>query len=209
MPNAKLAMRRPANRFYHGAKISEYQFKRVLMGFVRDEPVAVAARHIRLSANSINAIYGRIRAYFTKLGVFEDIYRGGDPRDGTDGGENLEEFELRLISFHLERIRRKRRTPDTSLDETDYHWCESHWRFQYHVMTEGRPSEAIHRMMYTHLLAYIRSCGPIGQPSHNRNLRDLTLQQRNQRIAWLERNAPMFKDERSRLALRDIRTEMA
>lgn len=208
MPKVKTTTQRGCNRFYHGAKISEYQFKRVLISFVRDEPVAVAARHIRLSANSINAVYGRIRAYFTALGVFEDIYRGGNPEDGTSAGEDMEEFEFHLISFHLHRIRRKRRVPDTDLSEVDPHWCESHWRFQYHMMMQGRPSEAIHRMMYTHLLGHIRLCGPIGTPPRNQEVaRRLAVQQLDQRIVWFERNAPMFRDEESRMNLRAMRSD--
>jgi hypothetical protein len=138
---------RPGNRFYRSAKVSEYQFKRVLWSFVRDEPAVEAASHIALSANSIDALYTKLRIYFTEIGVFTDIYEGGNPEDGTAKGEDMEGYELRLIGFHLGRVKRKRRMKRTSLDEVDYNWCESHWRFGYDILTEGRPSDALHRMM--------------------------------------------------------------
>jgi hypothetical protein len=72
---SKSAMKRPANRFYHSAKVSEYQFKRVLWSFVLDEPVAEAAKRMALSANSINAIYAKLRTYFTELRVFKDLQK--------------------------------------------------------------------------------------------------------------------------------------
>lgn len=200
----------PANRFYHSAKVSEYQFKRVLWAFVTEEPVAEAARRIRLSANSINAIYGKLRVFFTELGVFYDIYKGGNPRDGTEDGEDIEEFEHKLLTFHLQRIRDKRRMKGVELGEVDHHWCESHWRFQYNVMSEGRPSDAVLRMMFSHLMAHIRASGPIGQPPRSREASAiLSLCQFQQRVLWLERNAPAFRDATARAELREIRRDDA
>lgn len=195
-----------ANRFYHSAKISEYQFKRVLWSFVLDEAVADAAKHIDLSANSINALYGKIRRFFTELGVFEDIYRGGDPKSGMPEGEDLEGFEHQLIGFHLQRVKDKRRMKPTNLDEVDYHWCESFWRFQYNVLKGDRASDAVSRMMFAHLLAQIRLCGPVGLPAQRRKEGLLlNVHHLNQRLLWLERNAPAYRDPDSRVALRDIR----
>jgi hypothetical protein len=194
------------NRFYHSAKISEYQFKRVLWSFVLDEPVAEAAKHIDLSANSINAIYAKLRVYFTALGVFKDIYEGGDPKEGTPKGEDYEGFEFRLLSFHLERAKGKRRMKDVQIGEINYNWNESFWRFHYSILTDGRPSEAVHRMMYAHLLAQIRLCGPVGAPPKNlEESARLNDEHFKQRIRWLERNSPAFKDEASRTALREFR----
>lgn len=202
----KSATRRPANRFYHSAKISEYQFKRVLYSFVQDEPIGEAARHIALSANSIAAIHVKIRHYFTELGVFRDIYAGGNPVDGTPMGDDWEGFELRLLGFHLERLKRKRRIRDTSLDAIDYQWCESFWRFHYSILTDGRPSEVIYRMMFSHLLAHIRLSGPVGLPPIDRAASaQLDRHHFKVRIQWLERNAPAFRDKGTRDALRQFR----
>ena len=61
-PIRKLA--RPATALSRGAKISNYQFKKVLWRFTLDDPVAEATRHVRLSANSIDAIYTKLRRFF-------------------------------------------------------------------------------------------------------------------------------------------------
>lgn len=203
---SKSPTRRQGNRFYHSAKISEYQFKRVLWSFVLDEPVAEAAKHIDLSANSIGAIYWKLRKFFTELGIFEDIYRGGDPKDGTPKGEDYEGFEFRLLSFHLQRVKDKRRMKRTTLDEVDYNWCESFWRFHYSILTDGRVSDAVNRMMYAHLLAQIRLCGPVGAALQKREegMR-LNHHHLNQRLLWLERNAPNFRDQHARQELRAAR----
>ncbi|GLK75061.1 hypothetical protein GCM10008171_03150 [Methylopila jiangsuensis] len=113
--------RAPANRFYHSAKISEAQFRRVLWSFVIDEPLAQASRRTGLSANSLSGIYAKLRVFFTELGVFRDIYEGGDPRDGTPKGEDFEGFEYRLIPFHFARVNAKRRTKSTSIRAESAH----------------------------------------------------------------------------------------
>ncbi|SDD21373.1 hypothetical protein SAMN04487779_1005197 [Belnapia rosea] len=195
-----------SNRFYRSAKVSEYQFKRVLWSFAQDQAAGEAAKQIALSANSIDALYSKLRVFFTEIGLFTDIYKGGDPNDGTDMGEDGEGYELRLIAFHLERVKRKRRMKETELEEVDYNWCESRWRFEYSILTEGRPSDTINRMMYSHLLAHIRLSGPVGsKPQVTSEIGKLTRQQVSQRLLWLERNAPAFKDEATRTALREIR----
>ena len=184
-PKSQVA--RPANRFYRAAKVSEYQFKRVLWSFVVDEPVAQAARRIRLSANSINAIYTKLRVFFTELGVFVDIYKGGDPKFGTDRGKDLEGFDYRLLTFHLQRDSAKRRMKGTAIEEIDYNWCESNWRFDYQVLVMCRPDALIHRMMYGHLLAFIRACGPVGHaPRHREKAAPLLRQHFEQGLLWLE-----------------------
>ncbi|MDJ0387336.1 hypothetical protein QMO56_04340 [Roseomonas sp. E05] len=196
----------PANRFYRSAKLSEYQFKRVLWSFARDEPAGEAARQMTLSANSIDALYSKLRIFFTELGVFTDIYEGRNPEDGTPLGEDMEGYELRLIAFHLERVSRKRRMKPTRIDEVDYNWCESRWRFEYHILAEGRPSEGLYRMMFSHLLAHIRVSGPVGGELRNRDRSEALMEEQlDQRLAWLERNAPAFRDEASRSELRRLR----
>ena len=207
-PCRKSRMKRPANRFYYSAKVSEYQFKRVLWAFVLDQPVAEAARHIDLSANSIAVIYQKVRVYFTELGVFEDIYRGGDPRSGTSEGEDMEGFEYQLLSFHLQRVKSKRRQKTTTLDEVDYNWCESTWRFHYYTLTDGRSSDTVYRMMFSHLIVYLKLCGPIGLlPIKTKISLSLQYHQMMQRVIWLERNSIRTKDASMRNLLREFRSE--
>ena len=200
--------RTPANRFYHSAKISEAQFKRVLWSFVIDEPLKQASKRTGLSANSLSGIYAKLRVFFTELGVFRDIYEGGDPREGTPKGEDFEGFEYRLIPFHFARIDAKRRTKPTQISEIDYHWNESFWRFNYSILTHGRPSDVIERMMFTHLMAHIRQSGPVGKPARKRaEAEALDRQHLIIRLRWLERNSPYFAEAEPRAQLRAIRED--
>lgn len=203
--------RKPANRFYRSAKVSEYQFKRVLWSFVLDESVAAAAKRINLSANSINAIYTKLRRFFTEAGTFEDIYEGGDPTDGyRDGDADDEAFEFGLLSFHLARRKAKRRMGDTQLQEVDYSWCESHWRFVCSAMTDGRADENVPRMLYSQLLAVIRLCGPVGAPARRvEDGKELSQHHFNQRLLWMERNLPNWRDEAKRQRVRNYRARNA
>lgn len=201
---------RSANRLYHSAKISEDQFKTVLRSFARDDAVAVAAAHAKLSQNSIHAIYQKLRIYFTELGLFVDIYEGQDPSNGVQWAKHLlpednqEEFEAHILAYHQSRIREKRRLK-LGLANEDYNFYESYWRFQYLVMTEGRESGNIHEMMYNHLLAHIRQSGPVGKPVR-KSLASLQLmnEQLDQRMRWLLRNSPFTSSEASRRELNDI-----
>lgn len=200
---AKSQTKRTRKRLYHSAKISQYQFRRVLRAFAQDEAAADAATHINLSLNSIAAIYGKLRRYFYETGLFTDIYQGNDPSDGSELAD--EEFERRLIEFHIARAAAKRGIDDTP-DGPAYHFAESHWRFHYAVMNEGRPSEALHRMIFAHLLEMIRCCGPVGAPPVNRKVGlQLALRQMDQRILWMERNTLQFRKLGQRRKLQEIR----
>lgn len=204
MPRAARSQtKRGRNRLYRSAKISEYQFRRVLWSFARDEPAAQAAQHIALSVNSISAIYAKLRVYFYEAGLFVDIYQGDDPREGSTLAEP--EFERRLIAFHIARAAAKRGIDDRPEGQA-YHFAESHWRFHYAVMNDGRPSEALHQMMFTHLLGMIRCCGPVGaQPTNRKAGLQLALRQMDQRILWMERNAVQFSASSERKMLKSIR----
>lgn len=203
---AKSRTKRASNRLYRSAKISEYQFTRVLWAFAQDEAATQAANHIDLSVNSITAIYGKLRRYFYETGLFVDIYQGNDPRDGSALAD--EEFELRLIEFHISRAADKRGIDDAP-EGPAYHFAESHWRFHYAVMNEGRPSEALHRMMFAHLLEMIRCCAPVGAPPINRKAGlELAVRQMDQRILWMERNSTEFRDPNERTELRKIRYDL-
>lgn len=199
-----------ANRFYRAAKISEYQFKRVLWAFVQDEPVAEAARHIALSANSINAIYTKLRKFFFEYGLFRDLYKGGDPRQGlsTPGFEDVEHL---ILLFHLKRVKEKRGKLDSAMDAPDYHFAESNWRFDFHDLKKERGPDAVYRMMYANLLEFIRRFGPVGGPpptsAQFREGRVLALEQLDRMILWLERNSVKFRSPEERQALRQLRED--
>lgn len=200
---ANFEKQRAGRRLYRSAKISDHQFRQVLWSFARDETVTEAAQKIRLSITSIHAIYGKLRSFFTQSGLFTDPYRGGDPRNGLPEGEEI--FEHRLINYYLNRNARKRGLPDTTLDEVDPHWNESHWRFHYWAMTEGQRADSVDRMMFSHLLAHIRLCGPVGaKPTNRRKGLELALYQMDERILWMERNAPKYKQKSLKDQLREI-----
>ncbi len=201
--NAK--RKRRTRPLYFSAKISDYQFRKVLWHFVLDDTAAQAARHINLSVNSISAIYGKLRKFFFEVGLFTDIYNGGDPKQGT-GFEDEEEFEYRLIGFHLKRDAAKRGLHSPP-DGPDYHFAESHWRFHFDILNEGRPNDAIHMMMFGHLLEIIRCCGPVGlPPMRRREGLQIVLQQMDRRILWMERNLQSFANRKTRAALKSIRS---
>jgi hypothetical protein len=193
---------------YAGAKISNYQFKRVLMAFVMDEPVAVAASHIALSANSIQAIYRKLRTFFVELTVFEDIYLGGDPKNGLgDTDAATERLELDILGFHLARVKDKKLQMDTPRDQIDPHFAESCWRYQYHVMERERPGESITPMMFAHLHEIIKSCGPVGKSVPRALISrayELKLAHLDQRVLWLSRNAPSLKSPSARTQIQEV-----
>jgi hypothetical protein len=200
--------RKARRTLYLGAKISDYQFKRVLMAFVMDKSVAVAASHIALSANSIQAIYAKLRDFFCELTIFEDIYQGGDPELGIKEADSVDDaLEDAVLEFHLARMKDKKLQKDVPRHEIDPHFAESCWRYQYHVMEQERPGERIAPMMFAHLLDVIKECGPVGRPPTKQAFAaalDLKLNQLNQRIRWLSRNAPSLKSEEARQTLHEI-----
>jgi hypothetical protein len=202
VPNgAKRNATRRAKPLYRSAKISDYRFRKVLWHFVRDHTATEAARATGLSVNSAAAIFRKLRGYFTEAGLFVDYYTMGD-MDAPEN-ENLE-FERRLLEFHFSRIGEKRGLAAPP-DGPDYHFAESCWRFDYQVLRDQRPSDAVYAMMLVHLLEIIRLCGPVGGKPTNRKVGLMAkLRQMDQRILWLERNGPAFRGDGRRAALREI-----
>lgn len=167
-----------------------------------DHSAQETARNVDLSVNSISAIFTKLRKFFYEAGLFTDIYGGRDPREGSIY-EDGEAFEKWVIEFHFERAAAKRGITEW-LGQPAYHFAESHWRFHYAVMTEGRAADAIHDMMYAHLLEIIRCCGSVGAlPVRRKAGLLLALKHMDQRIVWLERNASGFRDTQARKALKE------
>lgn len=198
----------PGSRFYCAAKITDYQFKRVLWHFVLDDTVRETARHVRLSENSIAAIFAKLRRFFFRYGLFNDPYEGRDPAEGF-GDAALDEAEHRILTFHLARLRRRRKVIHDPDDEPDYLLAESQWRFNY--MMSGRAAETLHPMMYARLMEFIRSFGPVGAPhlptpEQRKAGLTLALEQFDRMLLWLERSAPLFRNSGVRAATREIRT---
>ncbi len=210
MKPVKSKTRKRPKALYAGGKISDYQFKRVLTAFVEDEPVAVAASHIALSANSVQAIYRKLRNFFVSLTVFEDIYLGGDPKQGLgDTDPATERLELEILGFHLARVKDKKLMKDAKLGEPDPHFAESCWRYQYHVMERERSGMSIKPMMFAHLLGIIKSCGPVGRPPPRAQIAhayELKLAHLDQRVLWLSRNAPSLKSPSARAQIQEVMT---
>jgi hypothetical protein len=172
----------------------------VIWHFVRDHSASEAARATGLSINSVHALYRKLRVFFFEVGLFLDYYQGEDPVS-FEGDNPVEEH--RILSFHLARngAMHGLRSPTS---EPPYHFAESCWRYDFHVMMAERPDEAVYGMMERHLLELIRLCGPIGARPRNRagGLRTV-MRQADERIAWLRRSAHGFRDEVLRAGLTD------
>jgi hypothetical protein len=203
MAQTKIAKsKRCAKPLYHAAKISDYRFRKVLWHFVRDHTATETARTTALSVNSVAAIFSKLRVFFCEVGLFTDIYEGQDPLTH-HGNEPL--FEKSLLEYHFQRMREKHgfKTPP---HEPDCHFAETHWRYHFKVIANERPSEEVYTMMQAHLLQLIRLCGPVGtRPQNPRAGIEIILRQIDQRILWLERNAPGFSSTPHRQGLKGIR----
>ncbi len=195
--------KRVSRPLYHSAKISEYRFRKVLMSFVRDQSATDTARACGLSVNAVVGIFRKVRVYFFEVALFTDFYEGGDPLAELD--RESATYEHDLLTFHLARVRAKNGLKSPA-SEPDYHFAESHWRYHFHVMERDRPDAPIRDMMLAHLLEIIRICGPVGTKPVNRRAGLLAvMQQMDQRIAWLERNASGFISPARRDSLKDVR----
>lgn len=202
---SKLPKRRTAP-LYSSAKISEYHFRKLLWHFVRDHTATETAKSVKVSINSIAAIFAKLRRYFFAVNLFTDFHKGGDPRDGS-GDPDKDEYEFRLIDFHLKRAAAKRMNSDEWGEP--YNFAESHWRFHYWILEQQRPSEAIHDMMMAHLLEVIRACGPVGRKPTNPDAgAALAEAHLNQRLLWLERNSPDYRSPEKRQAIQEIRSKL-
>lgn len=197
--------RRARRPLYHASKISEARFKKVLWHFAKDDTVAEAARQTGLSQNAVSTIFVKLRRFFTEVGMFTDVYEGGDPADGLPGGEPDEaiHFEFELIEFHFARLKAKRGLGRGAAEIDQFN--ESHWRYHYVMLMGDRGSDAVHHMMHRHLLEMIRRRGPVGRPPVNRRegLR-LCLAQMDERVIWAMRNSFKYKSGDLRDKLKDV-----
>ncbi len=189
----------PLNRYYVAAKISEYQFKKLLWNFAHDISPTETSRHMRLSLNSVNAIYMKIRRYFVELGHFPDIQVDQEELEFSD--EIAVDSDEAFIRFHRNRMSRKYGLVKNA-DIHGLHRCESCWRYvNLELLNDGRDTN-IPRMMYRDLIALIRICGPLGSPITNL---DKALEYRRQRVEqrllWLQRNSTRHKSVELRALL--------
>lgn len=207
----KIKKRARSKPLYFASKISDYQFRRVLWHFARDDSAQEAARHVRLSETSIGAIYTKLRAFLFDIGLFLDIYKGRDPRDGL-GDPDAELYEFNLIDFHLERVARKHGALDSAMDAPDYHFAESCWRQRYRDIVRERDADAAQRAMFADLLEFVRRFGPVGgknKPTAVKRLAGLrlALAQQDRLLLWIERNASRYRDPAHRALIRQMREE--
>lgn len=193
--------RQPKPSLYRASKISDYRFRRVIEQFAQDASATDAARATGLSINSVHSIYRKLRIFFFECGLFRDFYDGHDPETFDSGAAN---FERELLAFHLERYGDKHGFSSPST-EPHYHFAESCWRFDFHMMARERPTETIQPMMLSHLMEIIRLCGPVGGKPRNLEAGlQAIMRQTDQRILWLQRNAPGFSSAELRNSLRAI-----
>lgn len=158
---AKSKSGRRAKPLYFSSKISDYQFKRVVWHFVLDHSAAEAAKHVRLSANSISAIYAKLRKFSFDYGLLSDPFKGAVQRDQLPF-EGFNDLVSKLHDFHTERLKQKRGSLHRHADEPDYHFAESFWRLSYGSFHDERGEEYAYRKMNATLLLFIQRFGPVG-----------------------------------------------
>ncbi|MBR2689341.1 MAG: hypothetical protein IKE42_15950 [Aquamicrobium sp.] len=188
---------------YRAAKISDHRFRRVLASFVHDHTVSETAQLTRLSANAVEQIFRKLRVFCFEGRLFMDFYNGQNPLE-VSGPRSA--HELALIRFHLARTESKRGLKQP-LTEPPYHFAESGWRYEYHVLVRERPSgaEAVRAMMLRHLIQFIRAYGPVGARKRDEIAgRFAVLDQIGERARWLQRNAPGFSDRDMRQELQNV-----
>lgn len=202
LPTNANRKRRP-KRLYRAAKISDFQFRKLLWHFALDHSAGETSAHVNVSANSISLIFAKLRKFFFDHGLFRDPYKGGDPANGI-AGKDAEDVEYRLLDFHLRRVSAKHGSLDSPADAPDYHFAESNWRSDFAPLMSERGPDLVHQMMFDNLLEFVRCFGPVGATGDvavERKLegRRLALAQFDRRILWLERNAVRFREARSEL----------
>lgn len=161
---------------------------------MRDHTVAETATATKLSANSINAIFQKIRVYLSEVHFYWPLlaYKFESEKDDPDAYHNF------IMQFHRERIALKRGLKPSD-EKSDYHILESFWRFDYHLLVSQRRTHAeeVYGMMLRDLIALIRICGPIGsKPGKIWHGRSLLLKQHRKRALWLVRNGPDFQEDK-------------
>ncbi len=190
----------PRNRYFHRAKMSEYQFKKLLWLFACDHSPTQAAQQLSLSLNTINAIYIKIRTYFVALGIFRDFY------EVPEGIEISDDDEWRFLDFHLKRVARMKGLKPLKQAEIDLHLYESNWRHGYLVFADGQRDHHVNLMIYDDLISVIKLCGAINTTPQNHKAAHRLMNERlDQRLLWLERNSPLLKDSIHRKQLRAIK----
>jgi hypothetical protein len=59
------------NRRYRNAKISEYIFKKVVLGFAKRQTAGLTAKQTKISEPAVSAIYWRLREHLKRYPIFE------------------------------------------------------------------------------------------------------------------------------------------
>lgn len=59
------------NRRYKNAKISEYLFKKIVLGFALEQTIGQTARDTRLSETAVSGLYWRLREHLRRYPIFD------------------------------------------------------------------------------------------------------------------------------------------
>ncbi len=195
---AKRKQKRRRSRLYASSKISEYQFKKVLWHFACDDTASEAARHVRLSINSINAIYTKFRSFFIEARLFMSIY-------DILGDEQIEpEYEEALMGFHFLRIGEKQGLRKKSAHMQ--HFAESCYRFDRRMAVDRGESENLNRIIYQEMLSLIRTAGPVGKPvSDPLAALEMVLELQDAQLTRMERFTHAYSSEETRAFIKTMR----
>jgi len=190
--------KRRKSQLYASSKLSDYQFKKVLWHFARDDTASEAAKHVRLSINSINAIYTKLCSFFVEARLFMSIY-------DILGDEQIEpEYEEALVGFHFLRIGEKHGLRNKAAHMQ--HFAESCYRFDRRMAVDRGDSENLERIIYQEMLGLIRAAGPIGKPvSDPLAALEFVLELQDAQLSRMERFTHAYGSDETRAFIKEMR----
>jgi len=148
-----------------------------------------------LSANSVSAIFGKLRRFMCDIGAFSDFNEWGIEHAVYRRSEAAVDYEIALYEFHRQRLSGKRRLVDPP-EGPLLHFAETCWRFHYYLMWKEQKSDWVYAIMLRHLFELIDRYGPIGVDIQKRRpIFGEHVAQLDQIEAWLKRYGRDYDDE--------------
>ena len=180
-------------------KLSDYQMKQIIAWYARGASPSDAARHMRVSYQTIRGIYDLIRKRMCESELYESMqsyYRSTDAWEERTG----QYWEDGPFDRYLktEMHRRGRIAPGT----LELHQSELLYRF------EGQRRSGAHfpRQHYAEIVAVIRLSGPLNRPLDSKGLGRVTVYRFSRfltfSMGWLKKNPEAYEQLREKFGLK-------